>query len=199
MPSPTRSPIRSRSASPSKKSRESKSLLDETVKNIVEPIPKKEDYSLRFITYFLILVSFILVLTLCLVKRSEAEAFYSSFGSGFTFITSLWYMLPIFIITYAGIFFVVYTTNKISIWMVIVVLVFLIINVITNLMIYYFIPETAENFGTVRSKVTGAISIVPLAILAYLIYNNNSRPVISLIIIAALIVFSAFSINVNVN
>jgi hypothetical protein len=195
MPSPTRS----RSVSPSKKSRESKSFLDETVKNVVAPIPKKEDYSLRFITYFLILVSFILVLTLCLVKRSEAKAFYGLFGSGFTFITSLWYMLPVFIITYVGIFFVVYTTNKISIWMVLMVLVFLIINVITNLMIYYFIPETAENYSTVRAKVTSGLSIVPLAILAYLITNNNNYPVISYVILGALIIFSSFSINVNVN
>ena len=166
---------------------------------VVSPIPKKDDYSLRIITYFLIIVSFVLVMILCLTKRSDAEAFYSSFGSGATFVTSLWYMIPVFIVTYGCIFFVLYNTKKISIWMVLLVIIFLIISVIVNLFFYYFIPETVDNYTISRIKVTSGINIVPLVLISYLIYNNNYKPIISYLISVALIVFSSFSISINVN
>jgi hypothetical protein len=146
---------------------------------------------LKWIAFVMTIICFVFILIACWIRQDDANQYYIHYGRGMIFITSLWYFLISVFITYVGISFIIFTTNNFNIYVLLAIMLFLGINVIFNLMIYFFIPSIFSSSNT-RVMVVSILNIVASFILGFFIYRNNRYPYISYLFIIMFLVINSF-------
>jgi len=151
---------------------------------------------LKRIAFIITIICFVFVLIACCIKQDDANQYYIHYGKGLIFITSLWYFLISIFITYAGILFIIFTTNNFNIYVLFSIILFLGINVAFNLLIYFFIPSIFSSSNT-RVMVLSILNIIASFILGFFIYKNNRYPYISYLFLIMFLIISSFGVTLR--